>query len=248
MVILIFLTPLHSHAQDKTSLNIVPSDKFSFELSLYGMSGFVVSEEDYILGEKSDGENIHIPEGQRFDLIVNQILPDSDEIDVTYSTRLITENLTVDIGLEKLFIYPDWDYYADYYLQRIDQQSGYSPEQSYFVGQSYEEFIIQHSFSNSSEPIGTYEAVQIQENEMRYELSTGVLNYLQIVEVIDADYGSYTVNTIMQRIGYEYIELEDLDLTPFQSDPVLVNFYVMSVFHGLLIVLVLRYLGKRTRT
>ena len=98
----------------------------------------------------------------------------------------------------------DWDVQINTLTEDVPETASEKSTYSINAGILDGEFILQESWADKDEPIGTGSRYPSFRKELRYNASTGVLNYFRTEGSIVADYGSYSFDNIVQIAGYVY--------------------------------------------
>ncbi len=161
-------------------------------------------------------------------------LPSGDQPSKVYIPLLFqingTEFQQSDIvGLGNLITTTDWGDQISTLNEEIPDMASGKSTYSINAGIVDGEFILQESWADKDEPIGTGSRYPSYRRELRYNVSTGVLNYFRTEGSVVADYGSYSFDNIVQMAGYVYENKTVSDLVTTTEPLSLTEFSIVLV-------------------
>ncbi len=187
-----------------------------------------------------------IPPGENYSIRIMGdpllTLPSGDQPSKAYIPLLFRINGTEFqqndfVGLGNLITTTDWNAQINTLTEEIPDMESEKSTYSINAGIVDGEFILQESWADKDEPIGTGSRYPSYRRELRYNATTGVLNYFRTDGSLVADYGSYSFDHLVQKAGYVYENRTVSALVTFRGPlSSLVEFSV--IFTPLLIILV----------
>ncbi len=145
-------------------------------------------------------------------------------------------------------LFTDWTYYDTVIRSEYDEITNYTTNHQFIIGKTESEFVVIETFDTSNAPVGTSSAIRTLSYEVRYDLETGVLNYIDADWSRERDYGPpFTVagSTNLARVGYKYskISYDNIKLVipvSKENNEVKVDYFLYSLYSLIMIVSIIK--------